>query len=271
MLNPKKLMGYISLDSITRLLKKSANDDDARQEHPDDSKQDQDESEVITEEESNPKGQLPKTHVAATKERQSHLNSLKLVLLFSLAINLVLGNALSNLPSEIPIRRVPYLGNENVESIGSIPKHSVFTETAYLWRALNSWQTAGKIDADNNLWDYQNYFSEDFLDQLRSEYRDMKETGELNRKRMLVQLPRQLHEIDRRVVQKSENSWVVYLDMNLIETFLGKTIRDDNYRYSFLVEKVNTTFEDNPLGTKIVGFEKAPKKLTKTKTLVQAQ
>lgn len=211
-------------------------------------------------------GKIPRSMVNASQEEKDHINTLRYVIIGQMVIIGILAFALAVLPKQIPIRRVPDLSNPNsTEKIGHIAKHSIFTEASYLWRELNQWKVSGEKDATSRLFDYEFYFSESFVDQLEMDYANMMQTGELKRTRSLIEVPGQLHEIDKRVVQKSESSWVVYIDMTLKETFLGKVIREDDYRYSFLVERYNTTFDENPLGLRIVGFEKSPVKLMKSR------
>jgi hypothetical protein len=118
----------------------------------------------------------------------------------------------------------------------------------------------GNKDAFSNLTAYQNYFGSDFRQQMRDQYNDLFKKGDLNRIRRLTLAPGTLSEFDNRVITKVRGkSWVVLLDVIVEDFYLGEPLQKLQVRYPLVVERVNTTADQNPIGMMIVGLNGSPK------------
>ncbi|MGR5347500.1 PFL_4703 family integrating conjugative element protein [Vibrio mediterranei] len=204
---------------------------------------------------------MPKNMVGLVQELQSHIRTLRLVLVMMLCGLLfsIHGNVTSI--DKLTVHIPPDLTNGAVMKVGEIPRASVFVNTSYLWIEFNSWMNNGTKDAYANLNAYQEYFSPQFISIMRAEY-DRKITSRaLERQRRLTLIPGTSSEAVKRVQPISNQSWVVYLDVVDEEFYMGERVKNSKIRYALLVEKTETTVDRNPLGLRIVGFKEEPRLL----------
>lgn len=203
---------------------------------------------------------LPKKLVSSLKEHSAHIKTLRMTVgLLSLALALSLG-ALYKAMDDITIYIPPDLSDGAAMKSGDVPKGTVLTNAAYLWTEFNTWMKDGNKDAFSNLTAYQNYFGSDFRQQMRDQYNDLFKKGDLNRIRRLTLAPGTLSEFDNRVITKVRGkSWVVLLDVIVEDFYLGEPLQKLQVRYPLVVERVNTTADQNPIGMMIVGLNGSPK------------
>ncbi|MCA9861223.1 MAG: DUF2895 family protein, partial [Thermomicrobiales bacterium] len=64
-----------------------------------------------------------------------------------------------------------------------------------------------------------------------------------------------------RVTVESPDSWVVLLDLQIIESFRGETIKNTAVRYPLRVVRYDVDPEMNQFGLALAGFEAAPERL----------
>ncbi|WP_428776372.1 DUF2895 family protein [Vibrio sp.] len=198
---------------------------------------------------------LPQKMVSRLQENANHVQSLRMMIgLLSLLLGMAL-IALYRAPDKITFYVPPDLTNGAVMGVGDVPKATVLTNTAYLWIELNTWMNGGQKDAFENLENYQFYFGERFIRELTAQYNELNGKGELNRKRRLTLIPGTLSEFDKRViVQSKNNSWVVLLDVIVEDFFLNERVQYAQVRYPLIVERIETNYDQNPIGMIITGL-----------------
>lgn len=206
-------------------------------------------------------GKTPKSMVKSKHEFISHVTTLRIacgamLLLLGLALNTI-----SEMPSQIVVKYAPQLKDGATLKLGEFPKASIITDVQYLWLAINTWKESGRDEANDLLWRYTNFMTPDFRSDLESEYKQLNARGALNRKRTPSAVPGQMFDFEDRVVQLTEDSWVVYLDIVLEESTMGEIIRSPTYRYAIEVERFITNMELNPIGIRLAGFREPPKRI----------
>ncbi|MGR5448576.1 DUF2895 family protein [Vibrio sp. PNB22_3_1] len=207
------------------------------------------------------KAGLPKSSVSLVQELQSHIQTLRLLILLLVSILAYSVYSHVNSFNDITVHIPPDVSAGVSMEVGEIPPASVFVYTTHLWIEFNSWLSDGSVDAYANLEKYRDYFGPSFFKLMREEL-DFKFTRSgLNRQRRLSLLPGSSAEALSRVVPITDYSWVVYLDVVDEEFYLGERVKNSKIRYSLLVEQVDTSIEKNPLGVRIVGFKDEPKLL----------
>ncbi|MDN2483941.1 PFL_4703 family integrating conjugative element protein [Vibrio agarivorans] len=207
-------------------------------------------------------GKLPKNMVSRFKEHDSHVFTLRIIiggLLIALVMSL---HALSQAPKQLRIRIPPDISNGAVINPNGFPKASVLSDVSYLWTAMNTWQTDGTKDTEQNLFRWQHFYSPEFLEQLREEYKRAGARGELNRKKRSWLAPASLMEFNDRVIETTSGSWIVYIDMKTEEDYMNRTVKSTTIRYPLLVERYDANIEMNPLGLRIVGYADRPQRIS---------
>nr|WP_277432199.1 TIGR03746 family integrating conjugative element protein [Vibrio sp. 1180_3] len=197
------------------------------------------------------------------QEHSNHIVSLRItILMLSVALCLSL-YALIKAPDKITVYIPPNTANGAIMNIGDIPKSRILSDTSYLWIELNTWIKDGKKDAIANLDAYRYYFSDRFREQLEVQYKDMDLKGELDRRRRITLVPGTMFNFDKRVIEQSKNqSWIVLIDVVIEDFFLGERVQNVKVRYPLKVERIETNYDQNPLGIIITGFEGHPKEIT---------
>lgn len=204
------------------------------------------------------KGRLPKSMVSLVQELQSHIQSLRIVIVLLLVVLVYSTYSSVSARDELVVHIPPDLTNGATMQVGEIPRASVFIYTSHLWLEFNTWMDNGNKDAFANMAAYREYFAPNFLKLMSNEYEGKRSRGELDRQRRLSLLPGNTVEAMKRVNPISKNSWVVYLDVIDEEFYLGERVKNAKIRYSLLVERVETSVEKNPVGVRIVGFKEQP-------------
>ncbi|MGR5296817.1 DUF2895 family protein [Vibrio mediterranei] len=203
---------------------------------------------------------LPKKMVQRLQEHTSHVISLRImigILTMALMMSLYLA---SKIPDRLTIYIPPDLSNGAVIQANDVPKASILTNTTYLWVELNTWLRNGKEDAFNNLEAYRYYYSDHFIKQMERQYQTLGAKGELDRQRRVTLVPGTLSDFERRVIVQNKGlAWVVLLDVVIEDFFLGEKVQHVRVRYSLLVERIETNYDQNPLGLMIVGLAEQPK------------
>ncbi len=203
---------------------------------------------------------LPKKMVQRLQEHTSHVISLRIMIgLLTLALMMSLYVA-SKIPDRLTIYIPPDLSNGAVIQANDVPKATILTNTTYLWVELSTWLTNGKEDAFNNLEAYRYYYSDHFIQQMERQYKALGAKGELDRQRRVTLVPGTLSDFERRVIVQNKGlAWVVLLDVVVEDFFLGEKVQHVRVRYSLLVERIETNYDQNPLGLMIVGLSEQPK------------
>lgn len=206
-------------------------------------------------------GRIPKIMVKGKHEFISHVVTLRMIcgaLFLGLGLSIY---TISQMPSQIVVKYAPQLRDGATLKLGEFPKAAIITDVQFLWLALNTWEKSGRDEANQLLWRYSNFMTPQFKSELEAEYKVLGSKGALDRKRMPHAVPGQMFEFEDRVVQLTDDSWVVYLDIVLEESTMGELIRQPTYRFAIQVERFITNLELNPIGIRLAGFREPAKRI----------
>nr|WP_274601939.1 TIGR03746 family integrating conjugative element protein [Vibrio sp. S11_S32] len=203
---------------------------------------------------------MPKRYFKAEKETESHIKTLRAgaVLLFFIIIAALY--ALSQMPKEILLYDAPKLESGSTRTIQDVPVYSIYSQALYIWQAINSTDNLEDDYPKNVNIAYSAYIQPEFRQQLMDNFaRETSSKTNINRK--VTEMKGVKWTDNNRVVQLSDKKWVVYLDVNMIERLDDQVVRDQNFRYPIIVERVDFDPVKNPTGLELVGYYGSVKRL----------
>jgi len=136
----------------------------------------------------------------------------------------------------------------------SVPAHTVYLFSFYIWQQINRWQTDGEKDYGQQIFRLQNYITPACREQLVADQNARAKTSELYHRTRSVSEIAGLGFRDERVRVLSPNTWQVLLDTQLVETQNGTPLKDVYIRYPMRVVRFDIDREKNPFGLAIDCF-----------------
>jgi len=139
---------------------------------------------------------------------------------------------------------------------------TVFSFTYYILQQLHNWPNSGDKDFPARIYYLQAFLTPQFRDTLESELNEKSKAGEL---RMRV---RKIQEVygrgysEARVEIESDDSWLVWIDVEIAETLHGKPVKTVYVQYPLRVVRYDVDPEKNPWGLAIANYAGEPKRLS---------
>lgn len=197
----------------------------------------------------------------ALANQAAHIATLRVSALTLLGLNLMLAFGWYSAPKELIVHLPPDLRSGSTRKLSDVPAHSVYAFAFYLFQQLNRWPVNGEVDYPNRIHSFAQYLTPEFAEALQADFESKRAQRELqNRQRAVHEVPGRVYE-SRRVKIESTDSWVVYLDLQILETYRGETIKNTAVRYPLRVVRYDVDPEQNPFGLALAGFETAPERL----------
>jgi len=186
------------------------------------------------------------------------INFLLLVVIFILAFGWV------NAAREIWVNIPPDLSSGAKLKPGNNPEHIVYDFALNIFQQLQRWKKSGDKDYTENIAKYASYLTPQYVAFLKRDYERRRQKGELtNRERTVQQLPGVLYD-SKRVQKYGDHSWVVFLDLELNETYQGEEIKHLYIRYPVMVKTYDVDRQLNPWGLALDGYYTDPEKITES-------
>lgn len=190
----------------------------------------------------------------AVSARDQHILSLRAFIVVLLCIIGGLIRGWNNAPEDISIHIPPDLRTGSVRNIQDIPASNIYTFGLYIFQQLNRWPKDGSKDYFDQIHRLSCYITPGFKQDRLNNYDAKKSNFELNRRvRSVHEIPGQGYN-NKRVYVESKNSWIAYLDLQVIEYLSGKKIKDSLLRYPLRVVRYDVDPECNPWGLALDGF-----------------
>lgn len=129
-----------------------------------------------------------------------------------------------------------------------VPETNVYGFAYYIWQQLNRWPTDGYTDYGKQIYRFQHFITPACMAQLDADLKARHAAHELReRTRQITEIPG-LGYTQARVVAdgKGDAAWTVLLDMQLMETFKGASIKDTYIRYPIRVVRYDVDRVNNP-------------------------
>lgn len=161
----------------------------------------------------------------------------------------------------------PDLSNGATIKPGVKQHTSIYDFTSRFFQQLQHWRYDGSKEYEQNIKRYRNFFTPAYVAFLERDFKRRKQDGELSaRTRTLYPLLSAWDDDRVKVLSKAgglENSWIVLLDMELIETYKGEQIKRMYLRYPVRVVRFDADHQHNPWGLAFDGYADDPKIIRK--------
>jgi len=194
-------------------------------------------------------------------DQSAHIRTLRVLLGALFGLNLLLAYGWYSAPKDLIVHVPPDLRSGSTRKLSEIPPQSVYAFAFYLFQQINRWAVDGEDDYANRIHNFSAYLTPEFAETLQSDYATKQAQRELqHRQRAVHEVPGREY-AGTRVKVESADSWVVYLDLQVIETYRGETVKNTAVRYPIRVVRFDVDPEQNPFGLALAGFESPPERL----------
>lgn len=194
-------------------------------------------------------------------EQSAHITTLRVIILASVGVNLLLAYGWHSAPKELIVHQPPDLRSGSTRKATEIPPQSVYAFGFYVFQQLNRWPVDGEQDYWNRIHNLEAYLTPAFLEAAKTDFEEKQARRELKlRQRAVHEVPGRVY-APSRVKIESPDSWIIYLDLQIVETYRGETIKNTAVRYPLRVVRYDVDPERNPFGLALAGFEYPPERL----------
>lgn len=192
---------------------------------------------------------------------ESHIRTLRLMVLL---LALLLAFAIwgwRQAPHDLTVHVPPDLRTGAMLKPGEVPAPNVYAFAYRMLQSLYTWDL-GSTDYPKAIEVFAAYLTPNFRTYLADDAERRARAGELaNRTRMVAELPGHAYE-DRRVQVLGAGAWVVWLDLQVVETVGGVNVKKTFVRYPVRVVRYETDISKNPWGLALDGFASDPVRLS---------
>ncbi len=170
---------------------------------------------------------------------------------------LILGIGLMRAPSTLTIHIPPDLKTGAMVQPDAPLPANVYAFAVYIFQQLYRWPTDGATDFSNSIYALSGYLTPTYREALISDLESKAKRGELaGRERGMQELPGHGFS-EERVSILQDGVWVVVVDMELLETVKGMSVKRKAIRYPLRVVRYDIDRETNPWGLALDGFASA--------------
>lgn len=188
--------------------------------------------------------------------QQSHIWTLRAVIVGLILILLVMSYATSTSVDEITVNVPPDLSEGYTGKAGDIPNASVYSFTSLIFKSLHEWED-GSVDFSENIKNVSCLLTPEFVKVLEREVDVKRGDGELDRRRHTKTIGTYSDELV--APSPSNDSWVVWYDVNIIEHIDGLEVKNAFIRYPLAIERDER--QCNAFGMAIAGYAYLPTEL----------
>ncbi len=194
---------------------------------------------------------------------RAHLRSLWAVIGIQTVIIAALWFGWSEAPERLTVHIPPDLRSGAVLAVDEVPPANVYAFAFYIFQQLNRWPEDGAKDYGRAIFRVSSYLTPRYRADLIAELEQKGRRGELAyRVRGMQEISGHGYE-ERRVDVQSPQAWIVWLDLDLLESVKGMTVKRTAIRYPLRVVRYAVDLEANPWGLALDGFgADGPRRLT---------
>ncbi len=167
-------------------------------------------------------------------------------------------------PRHITVHVPPDLRGGANMAMDAVPPPNVYAFAYYIFQQLNRWPEDGSQDCGRAIFRLSAYLTPHYRAQLIAEMDAKAQLGELSaRVRGIQEYPERPY-AEARVEVLGRDTWLVWLDLGLLESVKGMTVKETAIRYPIRVVRQAVDLESNPWGLALDGYgPTGPQRLTK--------
>jgi len=185
---------------------------------------------------------------------RAHVRSLWAVIAIEALVIAGLWFGWSQAPARLTVHVPPDLRSGAVLAVDAVPPPNVYAFAFYIYQQLNRWPEDGASDYGRAIFRVSPYLTPRYRADLIAELEQKGRQGELAyRVRAMQEIPGHGYE-ERRVDVLSAHAWIVWLDVDLLESVKGMTVKRTAIRYPLRVVRYAVDLESNPWGLALDGF-----------------
>ena len=198
---------------------------------------------------------------------RAHLRSLWVIIGVQIVFIMALWLGWSQAPERLIVHVPPDLRSGADLAVNEIPPANVYAFAFYIFQQLNRWPEDGSRDYGKAIFRISPYVTPRYRADLIADMEHKGKQGELAyRVRGVQEAPGHGYE-ERRVDLIAPGVWVVWLDLDLLESVQGMTVKKTTIRYPLRVVRFAVDPESNPWGLALDGFaEEGPRRLSESET-----
>ena len=196
---------------------------------------------------------------------RAHLHSLWVVISLQFVVMVALWFGWSQAPQQLTVHVPPDLRSGTTLSVDEVPASNVYTFAFYIFQQLNRWPEDGAKDYGKAIFRISPYVTPRYQAKLMADLELKGRQGELAYRVRGVQEIAGHGYAERRVDVLAPGVWVVWLDLDLLESVKGMTVKKTAIRYPLRVVNLSVDSEANPWGLALDGFSsEGPRRLTES-------
>lgn len=162
------------------------------------------------------------------------------------------------MPKRITVHIPPDLSGAVTTGITDIPDPSIYTFAFYIFQQLNRWPVNGGEDYEARIHSLKNYMTPACFQNRLDDLEKKRSQRELNeRERAIWEIAGRGY-TPQRVIQESDSSWLVSMDVHLRETMLGELVKDRLVNYPVRIVRYRVDNELNPFQLALDCFSSVP-------------
>lgn len=130
----------------------------------------------------------------------------------------------------------------------TVPSSTVYTFAYYIFQQLHRWKINGEVDYPKQIFTLQGFLTPGCQASLKADMNTKQQLGELRLRVRSVQEILGQSFTRQRVHQEGSTSWLTWLDLNVIESINGHSVKNVLLRYPLKVVRFDVDKEVNPWG-----------------------
>ena len=185
---------------------------------------------------------------------RAHVRSLWVVIGLQGCIVLALWFGWSQAPRHLRIHIPPDLRSGAVLEMDEVAPANVYVFAFYIFQQLNRWPNDGASDYGQAIFRISPYLTPRYRNDLVADMELKAKRGELAYRVRGVQEVAGRGFEERRVDVLAPDVWLVWLDLDLLESVKGMTVKHTTIRYPVRVVRLDVDPETNPWGLALDGY-----------------
>ncbi|HBD1844106.1 TPA: TIGR03746 family integrating conjugative element protein [Salmonella enterica] len=197
----------------------------------------------------------------AVKNRDQHILTLRIACGVLVLLLLLTVGGWMTAPRSLTIHNPPDLRTGSTRPWWEVPPATVYSFAFYIFQQLNAWPKNGAEDYPAKIHALSAYLTPECRDFLLTDARRRADMGELlDRVRVIYEIPGRGYST-RSVTVRSQDNWLVRLDLVADEYFHAEPVKRALTRYPIKVVRWEGDAERNPFGLALDCYEGIPQKL----------